>query len=116
METWRKLGLSVTPEAHTLEYHKVESTQALNVMGVKTKTFIGFSYQNGARQYKCAQDLRDYEHKHKSQHKSEHQASHPKAHKVKENMSRKVKLCEKKDSNRVSIEVSNMCWTSVLNK
>ena len=49
MNTWRKLGLSVTPKSHIFEEHAIEPMQALYGMGDKTKYFIEFSQQDGAR-------------------------------------------------------------------
>ena len=40
MDTWRKLGLSVTPKAHIFEYHSVDSTQPINGLVDKTKDFF----------------------------------------------------------------------------
>ena len=42
MKTWRNIGISVTPKAHTFEDHTIESMQALNGMGDKTEYFIEF--------------------------------------------------------------------------
>ena len=84
MKTWRKLGLSVTQKAHIFEDHAIESMQALNGLGDKTKYFIELSHQYVAPQDRCKQGLRYYKKKHESQHKAEHRASHQKVHKVKE--------------------------------
>ena len=36
MDTWNKLGLSVTPKEHIFEDHAIESTQAINSLGDNT--------------------------------------------------------------------------------
>ena len=84
MKTCRKIGLSVTPKEHIFEDHTIEYMQALNGLGDKIKDFIDFSHQDGARQDRHTQGLKDYMQKHESQHKADNQESHPKVQEVKE--------------------------------
>ena len=94
METWRVLGLSVSLKAHIFEDPAVDSMEALNGLGHKTKDSIELSHQDGARQDRHTQGLRDHKQKYESQHKAEHQSSHPNVHKVDENTRKKRKICE----------------------
>ena len=57
--------------------------EALNGLGNRTDYFIEFSHQDGARQYRLTQGLREYNQKHESQHKADHRASQPKVQEVK---------------------------------
>ena len=79
------LGLSVSLKAHIFEDPAVDSMEALNGLGHKTKDSIELSHQDGARQDRHTQGLRDHKQKYESQHKAEHQSSHPNVHKVDEN-------------------------------
>ena len=72
--------------------------QDLNGLGDNTEDFIDFSHQDGARQYRRTQGLRDYKKKHESQHKADHRSSHPNVYEVEEKMREKGSSVQKRCS------------------